>query len=215
MIDINPLLSLLWCSLSVTNISVDIGLVVNLLEDILDSLPSLLGNWRDVLSVGKTITTSSNLLNGSLHESALRDAGTEEDGVESEDDPAALDEEDGGSEKTEPESELECGDKRHAGVVVLLDETANGVTKTGRHGLLAGWGDWWWLDGGEEDGASVGQHVEGAVDGEGQESEWVLLGEEPDECHGCGEKSCQLCYLLLAEYKAATYPSIECSRRQS
>lgn len=157
---------------------------MDLLQHTLGRLPSLLGNWRDILSVGKAITTSSNLLDGSLHESALRDTSAEEDGVKSEDDPAALDEEDGRSQQTEPQSKLKAGNKRHAGVIVLLDETANGVTQTGRCGLLTSWGDWRWLDGGEEDGAGVGQHVEGAVDGEWEEGKWVLLGEEPDEGHG-------------------------------
>lgn len=82
-------LSLLWCRLSVADVPVDVGLVVHLLKDALGSLPGLLGNRRNVLPVCEPVTTSSNLLDGTLDKSALRDAGAEEDGVENEDDPAA------------------------------------------------------------------------------------------------------------------------------
>lgn len=88
------------------------------------------------------------------------------------------------SQDAEPQSKLETGNQRHASVVVLLDETTKGVAQSGGLRLLASWGDWRWLDSREDDGAGVGQNVEGAVDGKWEEGERVLLREEPDEGHG-------------------------------
>lgn len=156
---------------------------MNLLQDILDCLPGLLGNWWHILPVGESITTSTNLLDGTLDKGTLGNAGTEEDGVKSQENPAALDEDDCGTEKTEPQSELEPSNQRHAGVIVLLDKSAKGVTKTRRGRLLASWGGWWRRDCWKQDGAGVGQDVESAVNGEWQQSERVLLRNEPNEGH--------------------------------
>lgn len=67
------------------------------------------------------------LTHGTLYEAALTVSGTDEDGVDGQKDPASLGEKDGGEENPEPQSELERGDQGHAGIIVLLHETTNGI----------------------------------------------------------------------------------------
>lgn len=179
------LLGLLGCSLSTSEVALYIGLVVDLLKNSLGGVPRLTGGWRYVLALSKGITTSTELLNHALHERALADTGAQEDGVEDENDPAALSKDDGGSENAEPEGELETGDYGHAGVIVVLDEATNGVCNAGSWGLLACWNSWRRLNDWEKDATSICQDVEDAVNGVWQHCEWVLLGEEPQKSHSC------------------------------
>lgn len=166
-----------------TNVTVDVSRVVSLLGDTLDLVPHVARSRGHVLPVRKSVTASTQLVEHTLNESALRDAGTDEDGVDGDEDPAALLEEKSRAEETEPESNFEPSDQGHAGIVVLLDEAANALTKTTL--LRACGGILGVLDHGEEDTAGVGSDVEDAVDSKRQDGEGDLLGEEPNKGHGC------------------------------
>lgn len=89
------LLGLFGSGSTTLHVAVDVSLVVNSLEKTLGSLPSLTGSWWNVLALGESVTACAQLLDHALHEGALADACAEEDGVENEDDPAPLDEDDG------------------------------------------------------------------------------------------------------------------------
>jgi len=175
------LLGLLW--LSTTSVAVDVGEVGGLLDTALDGLPSLTDSWWHVLSVGNGITTGAELVDGTLDKGALVEASAEEDGVDDDEDPGTLLEENGGTEETEPEDDLEDGDNSHAEVVVVLDEVTNGVAK-GRRGRLLAWlGGWLRLEGWDQVGTGVSRNVEDRIDGEWQDRKSGLLGEQPDEGH--------------------------------
>jgi len=166
------------------DIAVNISLVVGLLEDVLGGLPTRADRRWDVLTVGVLVTAGGDLLDHALDESALADAGAQEHGVEHEDDPASLGEDDRREQNAEPKCELETGDEGHAGVVVFADELGDGLAQGAGSGLLAGSaGGWCGCDGGKEDAAGVGEDVEDAVDGIWSEGEDVLAVEEPDEGH--------------------------------
>jgi len=173
--------------LAASHVARDVSCIVGLLGNALELVPSLAGGGRSVLAVGKAVTASTGLAEHALDESALGDAGAEENSVDDKEDPRATLEDDGRSEDAEPEGQLKRCDKRHAGIIVVLDETSNGLRNAGGGGLLAGGHDRRRLDGGEQDAASVGGDVEDAVDGEGQESQRHLAGEKPDESHGWGK----------------------------
>lgn len=172
--------------LAASHVAGDVSGIVSLLGDAFELVPGLAGSGGSVLAVGKAVTAGTGLAQHTLDESALGDAGAEEDSVDDEEDPRATLEDDGRSEDAEPQSQLESRDKRHAGIIVVLDEAANGLGNAGRGGLLAGGHDGRRLDGREENAAGVGGDVEDAVDGEGQESQGHLAGEEPDKSHGWG-----------------------------
>ena len=146
----------------------------------LGRLPHPPRRGRDILPLRDRIPALAHLAQHALHEGALRDAGAQEDGVDDDEDPGALLEEDGGEEQAEPEGDFQAGDDGHAGVVVVFDEAADALAQGAGFGFLAGGGGRWGLDGREEDAAGVGCHVEDAVDGEGEEGEGGLAGEEPD-----------------------------------
>jgi len=175
------LLGLLW--LSATGVAVDVGEVGGLLDTTLDSGPSLTDSWWHVLSVGDGVTTSAELVDGTLDESALVEAGAEEDGVDDDEDPSSLLEKNGGAEKTEPEDNFKNGDNSHAEIVVVLDKVTDSVAESRRRWLLAGLSGWLRLESWDQVGAGVGRNVEDGVDCEWQDSKGGLLGEQPDESH--------------------------------
>ena len=175
------LLGLLW--LSTTSVAVDVGEVGGLLDTALDGLPSLTDSWWHVLSVGNSITTSAELVDGTLDKGALVEASAEEDGVDDDEDPSTLLEEDGGAEQTEPQDDLKDGHNSHAEVVVVLDKVTNGVAE-GRRGRLLAWlSGWLRLESWDQVGASVSRNVEDRIDGEWQDRKSGLLGEQPDKGH--------------------------------
>lgn len=159
----------------------------------LDSLPDLLGGRRNRLRTNEVVNSRLQVSELALHETALGEAGAEEGGVDGDQDPGALGEGDGGEEESDPEHDFENGDEAHGGVIVFLDELADGGGHgVGLHGGLrsrggaGGGGDLLrWLQGWDQVCAGVGCDVEDRVDAEGEHCEGVLRGEEPDKGHGC------------------------------
>lgn len=68
----------------------------------LDTIPHLPGRWRRSLSTQLAIDPSLKRGERVLNMGALAEAGADEDGVESEQDPAAALEEDGRSKEADP-----------------------------------------------------------------------------------------------------------------
>lgn len=120
------LLSLLWCSLSVTTkILSDIGSLNCLSGEVLGSSPGLLGSGWDILLVDLLINKRTSLREGALDKGALVESRTEEDGVKTKQDPRAFAEGQSREEETAPESDLKCCHKGHAAVIVLLHKLSN------------------------------------------------------------------------------------------
>lgn len=164
---------------------------MELLRSVLDSLPYLSCDRGDALATNEGIDSRGQVLKLVLDEAALGEAGAEEGRVQSQQDPGAPGEDEGGAEKAEPQHNLKDGHEAHGQVVVLLHEAADGLSERGglvgwlRGGRGAGWGHdgGWGGDGGDEVGARVGRDVEDGVDAEWEHGEGVLGGEEPDERH--------------------------------
>jgi len=167
-----------------TSVAVDVGQVGSLLDAALDTVPALSDSGRHVLTVGDGITTSGELVNSLLDESALVETSSEEDGVDGNQDPGALLEEESGEAKAEPKSNLENSDQGHGRIVVVLDKVTNGVGEARRLGLLASGNSRLGLDGGKKVGSGVSCDVEDGVDGKGQNGEGDLTRPEPDQSHG-------------------------------
>ena len=165
------------------DVAVNVGLVVHLFQDILRLSPSRADGRRDVLTVRQSVTTGSDMANHALNKCALADAGAQESGVQGENDPAAAGEEDGRTHKAEPQRKLEAGNERHAGVIVVLDEAADGVGHAGSLGFLTRRSRWRGADSGKKNAAGVGQDVEDAVDSVWKESKRILARKEPEKGH--------------------------------
>jgi len=160
------LLRFFGCSAGLaTNIAADIRGISSLTHDILERGPSLASSrWRAL--VGELhIDACRELADGLLDKAALGNAGAEENGVDEQQDPGAFLEEQRGANDAEPEGNLEHGNEGHGPIIVLFDESANGLGGAGRSRLGAGGGGGWGLDGGQQVGAHVGSHVEDGIDG--------------------------------------------------
>lgn len=120
-----------------------------------------------------------------LHERALADPRSQEDGVEDEQNPGAFLEEEGGAKETEPESNFQPGDERHGRIVPVLHKTADRVTHGGALRLLSGRCGRRRLEGGKENATCVSGEMKQTVHREGQQGERKLAGEEPDKSHSC------------------------------
>lgn len=188
-----------------TNIPADVGRIRGLADDVLEGSPTLAGGRGSAL-VGKLgINTSSQLVDGVLDEAALRNAGTEEDGVDGEQDPGPFLEEKRGANNAEPEGNLEHGDEGHGAIIVLLDELANGLGGSGARGLGTSWtGSLRRLDGGQQVGAHVSRNVEYGVNCKREDCKRDLAREEPNKRHDCNVVS--TCYKIMESCK--TYPDI-------
>lgn len=179
----NNLLRLLGGSRS-RDIAGDVGSFVALAHDTLESLPTLAELRGGALVGDRGVSTGSELANSLLHERALGVAGAEEGKVYDQQDPATLGESDSGQHETEQQGDLKGGNDAHAGIVVLLDEAANGLgelgllagrlgvgraggTRAGGLALALGLG----LEGRDQVHATIGSDVEDRVDTEGQEGE--------------------------------------------
>jgi hypothetical protein len=174
-------------ALLTTHVPADVRRIGRLLDDVLERLPSLSRSRRRALVRKLGINAGGELGDGALDESALRDAGTEEDGVDAEQDPRALLEKKRRAENTEPESNLKDSNERHAAIVVFLDELSNHVRRCG-FGLGTGWrgtSGLLGLNGGEKVRAHIGCNVEHRVDSKRKDSHRDLAREEPDESHDC------------------------------
>lgn len=143
-----------------TNVLADVGSISGLPDDVLEGAPALASGRRSALVGELSIDTGSELGDGTLHEGALRIAGTEKDGVHDKQDPRTLLEEQRRAEDTEPKGDFEDSDKRHASVIVLLHEFANSIRQGGlalRARLGSGRRR---LDGGEQVRPHIGGHME-------------------------------------------------------
>ena len=169
------------------DISVDVCSISNLSAQPLHHLPRLSSRRWCALIGNQRVAPSNHLSNSSLNKAALTVPRPQEDGVDNQEDPASLRENDGREEDPEPEEDFQAGDEHHGGVVVFFHEFANGVDHGG--GLGSGTAAWrgtgrgLGMESGDYVGAGVGCYVEDGVDHEGEEGEGDLAGEEPDECH--------------------------------
>lgn len=159
--------------LGTTKVLLDIGGLAELPNNVLANAPS----GSDTLGhpgVGsQSITTELKTLQRIANKDALSKPGTEEDGVAAEEDPRVL-EDQAVEEDASPQEELQVGDQMHRGIIVLLDESRNGLGQR-RSGARS--------NNGNEVGAEVSQEMEGAVDGEGEERKVHGLAVQPDESH--------------------------------
>lgn len=96
-----------------TDILADVRSIASLADDALEGAPGVAGCGRGALVGELGIDAGGQRVDGLLDEAALCNAGAEEDGVDSEEDPAALLEEKCGAEDAEPEGDLEEGNERH------------------------------------------------------------------------------------------------------
>lgn len=129
------LLGLLVGSGGTRDVTTKVSRLVALTHDALEGLPALTDLRGSALVRDRGVGASSQLANSLLDERALGVASTEEGQVDDQQNPATLGEGDSGQDEAEEEQDLESGDNTHAGIVVLLDEAANGL---GEGVLLAG-----------------------------------------------------------------------------
>lgn len=162
---------------------------MRLLRHALERFPTRSDRGGHVLPLCHLVTFRAQLVQHALHERALADPRSQEDGVRKQQNPAPFLEQQGGTKETEPEGNLEPGDERHGRVIPVLHEAADRVTYGGALRLLTGRRGRRRLDGGQEDAARVRGEVEQAVHRERQQGERQLTGEEPDESHSCAWSS--------------------------
>lgn len=164
---------------------------MELLAGLLDSSPDLSRGRGSTLSTNEGVDTGTERAERGLDMSALAVTGTEESSVENNEDPRSALEENSGEENTSPESDLKVRDDSHGSIVVLLDESANLVSKRTLNSLAARRSAIRSLrrrlgrkDNGDEVGAGVGGNVEDRVDRVRDQGEGVLGREKPHKGHG-------------------------------
>lgn len=114
----SPLRSLLGRHSSAVNVLVDIRGGVELPGTALDALPDLARSRGRALGSDEVIDAGLDLAERVLDVAALREARTQEGGVDGQQDPRPALEQDGGEQQTDPEEDLEAGDDRHGCIVV-------------------------------------------------------------------------------------------------
>lgn len=160
-------------------------------RDTLDSIPSLASHRGSTLSTNQVVNARLKLGKRVLDMAALSVARAKESGVDSDQDPRTALEEEGRQEDTSPKSNLEAGNNRHRGIVVLLDEAADGISHgVGRIlGLAVGGSGSTWnqllgrSNGWDNVGTGVCGDVKDRVDAVREERKRVLGHKEPDEGH--------------------------------
>jgi hypothetical protein len=190
----NHLLSLLRRTLLTLRVDIlpQVCSIHRSLPNTLGALPTRPDRRRNVRALDLLIDMGRSTGESILNELALREACSEEDSVDTQQDPAAFAKGDGGQEEADPQEDFEAGNRKHSAVIVVLDELADrvgrgalGFWSAGRGGSSASWGGFWRGDGRDQVGAGVGCDMEDAVDGEWEEGEWSLSGVEPDEADHC------------------------------
>lgn len=168
----------------------------------LDTIPNLSGSRGCALSTDEVVNPCLESREGALDVGTLAETGAEEAAVDDQQDPASTLEQDRRHKETDPQRNLKARDNRHGRVIVLLDESANGVgervrgvlgSPAGRGGTLGGRGD-----SRNDSGACVGRKVEDRIDKVREHGDRVLGGEEPDQGH---------------HYKGV-YKSVECDKER-
>jgi hypothetical protein len=167
------------------------------------------------------VGASSKLANGLLDKRALGVASAEESEVDDQQNPATLREGKSRQHQAEQEQDLESGDNTHAGIVVLLDEAANGLSERvllagglGARGARRGRASaaLRGLQGRDQVHAGVGRNVEDRVHAEGQEGQNDLARVQPDESHSY--RSIALVYIHAGCYHRVTHRGIGRSHRR-
>jgi hypothetical protein len=189
-IRVNALLRLLGArSLLATNILLQVSSIMSLFDEALDRVPCLPGDWWCGLIGQRGINFRGQVLHALLHKGALSVTGAEESGIQDNEDPCTLLEENCGEEDAEPKGDFEEGDESHGAIIVVFDKFANGVAEAGSLWFgTRGSGGCLWLDRGQQVRACVSQDVEDGVDGEGEDGEGNLAVEEP--CKGNDLMAC-------------------------
>ena len=177
-----------WCSVHILS---NIGSIVECSRTALNTFPNLPGRRGSGLRTDEGVDSCLQLSELAFDEGALSESGSEEGGVDGDQNPRTLAECDGGEEESAPEKDFEDGDESHGRIIVLLNELPNGVGCW--VGLVCGLRSWGcagygshllgWLQSWYQVCASVGCDVEDRVDAEGEHCKGVLRGEEPDKCH--------------------------------
>ena len=161
----------------------------NLVQKILHCLPSLSDRRRHVWVLNLLIDSGSQLAKSPLDELALGDSRPEEDGVDTQQDPRPFAECQCGEEEAHPEHDLEQGDQKHRGVVILLYKAANRVSqwrlrlrRGGRH-RGACWSRFGNLERWDNVGPGVGRDMENRIDGEREKGERDLSRVQPHQAY--------------------------------
>lgn len=92
---------------------------------LLGTVPDLSGSWGCSLGTDEVVDPGAKVRKRSLDVSALSVTGTQEAGVENEQNPRSALEEKSGEHNPDPEEDLEARYDRHGGVIVFLDEGSN------------------------------------------------------------------------------------------
>lgn len=108
-----------------TDVAVDVGRIVELLGAILDAVPHAAGGGRGALCTNELVDARAHLSDRGLDVRALREASSEEDGVDTDENPRAALEQNRREKQADPKKDLKAGDNGHGRVVVLLDEGTN------------------------------------------------------------------------------------------
>lgn len=128
---LKPLMSLLGPILLWSEVSGNIRSISGLAHQPLDGLPGLpCCRWCS-LSGCQGIYSSPALRYRGLYEIALAVSSPQERSVDGQEDPAALGEQNGRKEHTEPEEDFQTGDQHHRSVVVAFDKVPDRVGKWG------------------------------------------------------------------------------------
>ena len=96
-------------------------------DEHLDRLPCLTKLGRGTLIRDQCIDPCRSSVESTLYKVTLAVTRPEEDGVDEQQDPAALGKGDCRKEYAEPEGDFQPGDEGHGSIVVLLYESANGI----------------------------------------------------------------------------------------
>ena len=146
------------------------------------------------MTTNKSINSCLQLSELGLNKATLGKSCAEEGSVDCNQDPGTFAEGNGREEETAPEKDLENSNQTHGGIVVFLDEFANGISQCVRLvGWLATWGssscgNLRWLEGWDQVGTSIGCDVEDRIDSEWEHREGVLGTEKPHKGHSCPGK---------------------------
>lgn len=162
--------------------TVEISGLICLADNTLERLPSLTHSGRGCLMRNRRVHPRGNVTNGLLNEGTLGVSRAEEGQVDHPENKASLGEGEDREGQTDQESHFQSSDKTHAGIVVLLDESADslrqrrllGTVRASRRGRL---------DGGDQVGARVGSDVEDGVDAEREEGQGDLARVQPQQSH--------------------------------
>lgn len=159
--------------------TLEVSRLIRLTHNSLECIPSLADRGRSGLMGDRRVDASNKVTNSLLDKDALGVSCAEEGQVDGQEQKASLGESEEGERQANQERHLQASDESHAGIIVLLDESADGL---GNGRLLAGVRGGG-LQGGNQVGARVGCNVEDGVDAERQQGQGDLTRVEPHQRH--------------------------------